>query len=522
MNLKRKRFLSKDDIVWLMAVYLVFSFTFSLPYIVGALLTPPGEKYLGLIRISDDLLIYLSWIQQIRDGNIFFVNLYNSEPQRYPFFSFFPLILGWLARMLHISSLKALFLSRYLFSFVFILLMYSFLSFIFNDKKVVKTGLLIVLFSSGIGWLTGGYSPMRGIENSVDLWQPEATVFFTSYVNPLHLFSLIFIVGFFYSLLRLKGIKGGIIAGLCLSVLANAHSYDLIILASIWGIYIFILWVWKESFPLNEVRNALIALLVASPAMIYQLLILFKDPIFSQRAKAPLPSPSFYWYLTGMGFLIPLAVWGIIKKVKEKRADEILVFLATWAIAGFFLPYLPFPFQYKLFMGTQIPLAILSTMAITSLKVKGDVLPFLLPILFLSNLVIIGNRIYTIALNGPGNLSYEELESFRWLKENTPRSSTILAFPDFAIYIPAFTGRRVFAGHYIETVDFRRKAMEVIRFYLQDENEKNKDFLKNNNIEYVYYGRYERFLFPQFLKHNHSFLEIVFHQGNVRIFKVKK
>lgn len=512
----------EEDIIWLVIVFLQAVFLFSLPYIVGALFTPPGEQFLGLLRISDDLLIYLSWMEQIRQGHLLFVNLYTSLKQRYPFISLFVLFMGGICRLFHIAPFKMLFISRYIFAFCLIFVIYNLLALVFpQDRKARKLALLVVVFSSGAGWLTGGYSPARGVENSIDLWQPEATVFFTLYVNPLHAFSLIFILCFFISLLKWKDWKGGILGGICLLVLANAHTYDLIIIGSVWTLYLVGLWIKNERAPLQDIRNTLLAWLIASPGIVYQLFIFLKDPVFSKRAIIPLPStPSFYWYITGMGFLIPLSALAIIRRVKEKKVDDIFLFLSIWATTGFFLPYLPFPFQYKLFMGTQIPLAILSTMTLYSLFVqrkKMFLLFSLLPFLFLSNAVILGNRIYYVIANGPGNLSHWELDALNWLKEHSGQDDVILAYPDFATYIPAFCGRRVYAGHFVETPDFRRRCWEVLQFYLGKDLKQKEKFLKANEIKFIYYGRYERFFFPDFPAKARDFLHLAYQNKEVSI-----
>lgn len=517
---------NEEDILWISIVFLEAALLFSLPYIAGALLTPPGEQFQGLLRLSDDLLIYLSWIEQVKEGHILFVNLYTPLKQQYPFFSFFTLFLGGASKLFNITPYKMLFISRYIFAFFLIYVLYRFLMLIFpGDKKMRKIGLIIIVFSSGLGWLTGGYSPARGIQNSIDLWQPEATVFFTLYVNPLHAFSLIFIVLCFLSLLKWKHKKGGIVAGICLLVLANAHTYDLIIIGSVWTLYLIGIWVKNKKLPLQDIKNTFIALLIATPGICYQLFILFKDPVFSKRAMAPLPSPSFIWYITGMGCLIPLSVWAIIKRIKEKRVDDMVLFLSIWGISGFFLPRLPLPFQYKLFMGTQIPLAILSTIAISSLITPKRIfyLFIIVFLLSLSNVVILGNRIYAIIVNGPGNLSHWELEALNWLKVNTSEGDVILAHPNFATCIPAFSGRRVYAGHFVETPDYIARLVEVLRFYLAKDWSFQMNFLKSHvEIKYIYYGKYERLLFPQFLSIAEKHLFLAFQNPEVKIWQTEK
>ncbi len=518
--------MKRENFIWLIAVFLIVSFLFSLPYIVGALLTPPDDKFLALLRLKDDLAVYLSWIEQVRQGHPFFVNLFTSEKQIYPFFNFFALLLGEFSRLSYISPLKLLFISRYIFAFCLIFVLFLFISFFFPDDKTRKTGILILLLSSGIGWLTGGYSPERGINNSVDLWQPESTIFFTLYTNPLFTFSLILILLFFYSLLKLKNWKGGLVSGICLLVLANVHTYDVLVVGFVWLFFIFLLFLRDKRLPKLEILNSILASLIALPALYYQIFLLHNEPLFAKRAAVPTLSPPIYFYLSGMGFLIPLAIWGIVKSLKIGRKDDVLLFLIAWTVAGFILPYLPFSFQRKLFMGTQIPLAILSVIALSPNHIlgKSKLFPFLLCFLFLSNAVVLGTDIYSLIANKPlypqpNYLSQDEVEALDWLKKNTTDDDTILAIPDFACYIPALCGRRVYAGHWGETPNYVEKYREVLRFF-KGLSEPVK-FLREKGIKYVYYGNYERFLAPEFLRYNIPNLQIVYRNEEVIIWRVK-
>ena len=520
--------MKRENIAWILAVFLTVAFLFSIPYIVGALLTPPGSKFLGLLRLKDDIAVYLSWIEQVRQGNILFVNLFTSLKQQHPFFNLFILLFGEISRVFHLSPIKLLFVSRYVLSLCLAALLFSFLSLFLPNISTRKACLLILLFSSGIGWLTGGYSPARGFKNSVDLWQPESTIFFTIYVNPLFTFALIFILLFFFSLLKWRNWKGGIIGGICLLILANVHTYDVLIVGVVWIFFLLFLLVKDKKLPIPEIYSALIALIIALPAIYHQFFLLRNEPLFSARAAVPTLSPPIYYYLSGMGFLVPLAIWGIFKKFGEEKVDDSLLFLIAWAIAGFVLPYLPFSFQRKLFMGTQIPLAILSSIALSPHYTddKRRILPILLIVLFPSNGVILGTDIYSLVANKPlypqpNYLSYAEAEALDWLKNYSTKEEPILAIPDFACYIPALTGRRVYAGHWGETPDYAKKYKEVVRFFKGIDEETKVRFLRENGIKYVYYGNYERFLAPEFLNRYMPYLKLVYKNEEVMIWRVR-
>lgn len=538
----------KEKKEWLIAVILIVLFLTSLPYAVGLLLTPPGMKFLGLLRLKDDLAVYLSWIEQVRQGDLLFENLFTNQPQKHPFFNIFVLIVGGLCRILNVSPLKMLFALRLLFGGCLLWVLYKFsgLFLLRNDQR--RTALLLLAFSSGLGWLVGGYSPEKGIENSVDLWQPESTIFFTIYTNPLFSLALILLVGVFYFYQKEESWKRGVLSGLCLLILANIHTYDILIVAVVWLIYIIFsfLSLRDKASLKSDIVACLIAFLIASPAIVHQLYLLKAEPLFAKRASVPTSSPTIIWYFSGMGLLLPLAFVGGIKAMKQKRYSPFvyrrwtkgvpdqredaffirLLFLIAWAVGGFLLPYLPVSFQRKLFMGTQIPLCFLSAKGLGERFYRNSIYMFLLLLfLFPSNAFIIGNDIRSLIT---GNLSYlqpnyiteDEAQAMKWLRKNVGREEPILSLPEIGCYIPALAGRRVYVGHWGETPDFAKKYNLARRFYALGPDEWREEFLKENGIRYVYYGRFERLYAPHFNPLAKPYLKLVYNQGEISIWRV--
>ncbi len=530
---------------WLIAIILIVLFLTSLPYAVGLLLTPSGMKFLGLLRLKDDLAVYLSWIEQVRQGSPFFENLFTNQPQKHPFFNIFALIIGELCRILNVSPLKMLFALRLLLGGCLLWVLYKFSGLFFPQNDRRRTALLLLAFSSGLGWLVGGYSPEKGIENSVDLWQPESTIFFTIYTNPLFSLALILLVSVFYFYQKEKGWKRGVLSGLCLLILANIHTYDILIVAVVWLIHIFFsfLSLRDKTSLKSDIVACLIAFLIASPAIVHQLYLLKAEPLFAKRAGVPTSSPPIIWYFSGMGLLLPLAFGGGIKAMKQKRdsplvhqrwtrrasdqrEDARFVFLIAWAVGGFLLPYLPVSFQRKLFMGTQIPLCFLSAKGLGERFYRNSLYMFLLLLLlFPSNALIVGKDIRSLITGDfsylqPNYITEDEAHAMKWLRENLRREEPILSLPEIGCYIPALAGRRVYVGHWGETPDFAEKYNLARRFYALGPDEWREEFLKENEIKYVYYGRFERLYAPYFNPLTKPYLKLVYNQGEVSIWRI--
>lgn len=54
---------------------------------------------------------------------------------------------------------------------------------------------------------------------------------------------------------------------------------------------------------------------------------------------------------------------------------------------------------------------------------------------------------------------------FKWLRENTPPDTVMLAAPRLGMFLPGQTGRRVFYGHPFETIEATQKEAAARAFY---------------------------------------------------------
>ena len=111
-----------------------------------------GENfYSGLTyQYSFDKLVYLSQIEESSQGGIITHNLYTSEPQL-GYFSPLWLVLGKFSKITTLSSLFTFHFFRIIFGFIFLYLLYLFISQIFTSVTWRKIAFLVLTFSSGLG-----------------------------------------------------------------------------------------------------------------------------------------------------------------------------------------------------------------------------------------------------------------------------------------------------------------------------------------------------------------------------------
>ena len=117
-------------------------------------------------------------------------------------------------------------------------------------------------------------------------------------------------------------------------------------------------------------------------------------------------------------------------------------------------------------------------------------------------------------------ISKAEYESINWLN-NTPENSIILSSYYTGNVIPGFVSRQVFIGHSHETANFKEKEKETQDFFKKYDASQRLSFLKENNINYLFWGPEEK-LGANFNPNDDNFLQKVYENGEVSIYKVNE
>ncbi|MCJ7513508.1 MAG: hypothetical protein MUO23_11125, partial [Anaerolineales bacterium] len=251
-------------------------------------------------------------------------------------------------------------------------------------------------------------------------------------------------------------------------------------------------------------RRRVLTVLAASgltglPWVVYDYWLVTTHPALkSWSLQNVTPSPSLVAYLVGFG---PLVLWSALALVRARPLREpSLRLVATWAVVGIVLLYLPFGLQRRLSLGLAIPLAALAGVGIDRLcrnparkrlAVIGTILvaaPSLL-------LVVGAGFASATTAASPTVLSEAEIKAYDWMAENLPPDSLVLAAMQTGNRIPAWMSALVLAGHPFETPDAQAELAWIARAYgWQADPASGLAMLKQRGIEYVYRGREERAL----------------------------
>jgi len=470
----------------------------SLPYLLGVTLCMQGSEFDGTVFAGftynlDDACVYCSWIKQVADGHILYRNLYTNEPQPVLQFNVFFVILGLISRFTSLSPVVVMHIARIVLGIGVLLVIWRFAARFLKSGDGLVFVVPIAGFASGLGFLL---PKVAGHKGSVDLWQPEAIIFLSIYLNPLFLAGLILMLGAFHFLLEAKE-KGKLAyafaAGLMLLLLGNVHTYDVLTVGVVWAAYLIVDFIVARNVNWRAVGLSLIAAICALPSVGYQIYQFSRVEVFRARVETAAPSPALWAYFAGFGLLVVGAVAGAVWGYRHRCT----LFLIVWSIVGFALPYIPFSQQRKLVMGLQVPLVILSVIALSEIVSRFGrrcVLILLLAAIFLlsgSNFYFI-NRDMMLLTRGmtapiyPAFVTDGQMQVFDWLRGNVGEEDAIFAPRELAVFVPAFAGRQVYYGHWSETPDFARKFAEWRMFVGTDmTDEERAEFLRANNIRWV-------------------------------------
>lgn len=521
--------------VWLLTLVIVL--VTAAPYCYGYFTRPPGTVYSGLHYLTPgDTNVFLSMIEQVKQGHTIFLNLYTSEPQHRIYTNPLWLSVGLIAKFFRTSDLLALHLARSLWIIIFTSVIYLLIAYLFTERRKRRWLLLIVVFASGVGVFFNPFlfNPSNIIEHPTDTWVAESVTFLSLYHSPHLIASLTLIVLIFLLMLLAfehDQVSYSIGAGLAGLVLLWFHPFNGPTIFLVLGTYLFIRFAAERKIIWSQVGHLAILGVMAAPAAMYLLEMSRIDWVIRNwSAQNILPSPNVWMYLIGYGFLVPLVLFGLWITIKQAIHQRFV--LVSWFIASAALIYAPVAFQRRMSEGMHIPLALLAGVAIFAIFDRlprqrmysryafGMLLIIFLP---LTNVQIIGQDFFVY--NGKKTLPYyldnQEVAAMHWLQLNAAPESITFSSYYTGNFIPAYSGRIVWIGHGPQTIDLLEKFDRSEWFWRSDDEVTAKGvFLETNHITYVYYGRKEKEI-GSFNPANKSFLSPVFSNDLVTIYRVQ-
>lgn len=486
-----------------------------------------GREYMN----SQDTYTYLSLIEQSKQKGFLLENQYTSEPQQPWIIRPSYLLIGKVAFFLNLSPIQAYHLFRILFGIIFLAIAYKFIGLFF--KKPWERILTLALFtlSTGPGFINYFFIK-SDLAISSDLWVPEAFTFLSLKEAPHFILSQILILSGFYFFIKgneNKEKKNYIYSGLSFLLLSFEHAYDTPVI-----IFTLIL----TSVLLKRNFKATILILdTMSLGIIYFIVQTKINPIldyfYNQNTVfSPIPQNLLMGYIF---LLIPLII-GIEVFLRKKRNNRETLIL-SWIFCATILLYFPINFQRRLIEGLYFPLIILASTGlififkkIQKYKIKNISYGYLLIFVFvlLTSITSVGSSlkdIQEVESDVPNKYYYhlldQEVKAIYFLKEKTNFKDVILTNWFYGNLIPGLTGRKVYVGHSVQTYNFDKKIQDLNNFLLDSNEQTGKNFLKKNNIDYIFLGKNDSMLIYGFKPEQRKYLKKIYENKGVSIFRVE-
>ncbi|MDD5039548.1 MAG: hypothetical protein PHY34_00170 [Patescibacteria group bacterium] len=511
------------------------------PYLYGYFTRPTGMVYTGLHHLTPgDTNVFLSMIEQVKQGHAVFLNLYTGEAQSRIFINPLWLSVGLFAKAFDMPNLLALHIARSILIAVFIFVVYLFIAYVIRHQRWRVWVLILIVFSSGLGVFFNPFlfDPNNIEEHPTDIWVPESITFLTLYHTPHIIASLTLIVLVFLLMLLAfdtNRVSYSVAAGIANLFLTWFHPFNAPTIALTLAIFICVQCIRSRTVLWQYLKHGVVLALFTVPPVLYLYLISRADWVIRNwSAQNILNSPSIWMYLIGFGLLLPLAAVGAWKLRGKPTSRHI--FVLSWIAATMALVYFPVAFQRRMIEGFHIPLSILafigvaSVVSVISRKRGSDsmapviVLIVLFVFLPLTNAQIVGQDIHLYQTKKalPYYLTEQEVEAMHWLRDHVGEREVIFSSYYMGNFIPAYSGRVVWVGHGPQTINLQEK-FTASEWFWQDDTDSTgkKQFLNEQNIAYVFYGQKEKES-GSYDPDTKAYLEAIFRNRDVSIYRVRE
>lgn len=561
---KIKKFLTSDVffVVLVCSLALFISFYPSIYEIQNAFRAFPDRYFILVHNFAADYHAYLSKIIQGLQGHWLVREYFTSEAHQGSLLQIFYLLLGQAGRIFSANAEQVYHASRLIFGLGWLLAGWWFIKFSFANKLYRKIAFLIFVFVANwpkIVTSPNGYGfPFLGQKWETTLvgWSNldiVKRITFVPHWNAGHILTVASLL-LFVKFLKSKKYRDLVLSGVVGLIAGFVLPPTLIIVYVILGLWVVceIIKFWgtrSVATHLSLFIGLFVYFIFTFPSLLYNLWVtqfypwkaLVETDLYVNKIVFP------YWnYLIGLGptAFLGLAAIPLVFLLKKEK----LYWSAFWVLGMFLLIFVFDKFiiwhnQTRFIeVGPELPLAVLSVVTLSSLaqffgKIKRVILIFFTILLFFPSifLMIVSVKAQTdfidhkLAANYP-SLSFgnyvvyptrDFMEGVFFLAKNTTEKEVILSGPTSGNHIAAYAGRFVYIGHGSQTVRFyEEKLPAVTRFYSgQMADKEAKKFLQDNRVTDVFFGPEEK-QWGDWVRKK-PFLELVYINGEVRIYKVK-
>ncbi len=533
----------------LVAIAAAIMLTF--PYILGYAFSSPDVVFSGVIMNPEDTQSYFAKMLQGYEGHWLYSIPFTPEQHDPAFLGVFYLALGHIARWIGLSMEGVWHAARIVADLILFMVTFGFIATFLEDRQSRWIAYLIAVFGSGLGWLLFivqqpywlGFFP-------VDFKMPEAHLFFSALTFPhVAIGTALVLISFWFVFQIGRGHQRSwlfsFLAGFSNLAIGIAYPFLIYLVVLTTALYWLVL-IYRERRIdwLTTIRLG-VSFVIPAPLYLYYAYANQMSDVFRSWAdQAVTSSPPWPHYLIAFGTLLLLALLPFTSRKASPSYKVKMSLLWIWIIAAAILVYFPINAQRRFVQGVHVPLSILAAGGIvqvllpkiaasriyqkilshpryTDEGLKRLLLTLIILFLALSNLYLFTDVSLTAMIRQPYPFFREEseIEVLDWLRDNTERTSIVLATYESGNYIAARAGNRVFIGHWAETVDWDNKFDQTAHFYdVATGDSWRQDLLNAYKIDYIWHGPTERNL-GAFDPGTAPYLNLIFESGTTSLYE---
>lgn len=490
--------ISRQEWLWVGLASLMFVLLAKLPYFVGYLVETDELQFAGVTLAPVDSLSYLAKMQQGFAGRWTFQLPYTAESHEGAPVYLYYLFLGHVVRWIGLSVPLVYHLAGIISGLALLLTAYYFICQMIDTLTERRYLFALLGFSSGFGWLMIGFGELL----STDLTVPESNTFFTLMHCPHFSLSQTLILVIVLSFASGKGSwkRRTVIGTAACILLVLVQPFMLFVVFGTLGLYGLAVWKRDQRMPLRLIVQGSTSLLVILPVLIMSYRAIYDNPAMREWTEQSVStSPLVFFYLTGYGLILPMAIFGMIWAVRRRTDADLM--LVCWILVAVVGLYLPFSFQRRLSQGLHFPLAVLAGIGalrfgMSRFSVSKARLWARLYLLatYPTNLVLI------VLFSGGAVLHHSQLfisaderMALDWITSQPERNIVVLSSTELGSLLPAFAPLRVVSGHDFETLNAEAVKAAVRQFYASDSlPQVRAELVRQWLVDYVLVGPRER------------------------------
>ncbi len=525
----------------------------ALPYAYAALSTPPDKHFMGFILNTSDHAQYLWWYRGFQDAWLI-PNRQTPEPNPAVFFNLLWFTLARFGKFTGLDYRWVYQVFRTLTAAFLLPILYWWSAQVFRETTHRKTAFLTLALGAGLGWvqIVLKYTLWHGeLYYPLGVYLAEGNFFLNLMAYPHFAEAAGFILLIFGLLLR--GEESGSLrpagwAALAAFLLGWQHTYDLILVWGISGLYALTRWAQVRRFPWYWFKALLLVGLISFPPALYSVLLTSLNPIWKEvlaqfdNAGVFTPDPLRMFIPLGIPLFLGLA--GALTTFRgvahPQGADSppqsrLRTFLVVWFFGGWVLTYIPTDFQIHMINSWQVPVILLGVdfwftrihpwlarrwRVLASPVLAGAVL--LAAVLPTNGYIFLWRFLDLHRYNYPYFLHQGEMAAMQWLDEHAAPDAIVLSAYEPGRYIPGISGRTAFLSHWAQTVDFYAKRDAVRAFFQPETPDAQRQALVTQfGVDYVLYGPAERAL-GTYHPAQSPWMQRVFEAQGVSVWEVRK